>query len=241
MIRWLQKTVALRWVILPLVFGITVYMAYLSASRLTDDSGTLIFDTSLDNYLSKGRDSYRFFLQVTEMFGDDQFILMATQPPAGSGPDAEFFLELDAMSADIRRQVPGVKEVLSVINTPQFLTSCVGDSHFYFEAPGSVCVSLLEQLQAAHKCWDEHPQGLAAPTGSAAAGPAADDPDGPVFFSGGEDGSREEAPQAASASDTPPPTDGNEEEPVFFPGGKSTAPDPAPASTGMEKTVAGNP
>ncbi|MBF0351987.1 MAG: MMPL family transporter [SAR324 cluster bacterium] len=135
-----------------LVFaGITIFLAYSVTARLFVPDQGLLIDTSLDNYISQNSRAYQLFNESRRVFGNEQFVVLAVQPPQKK-MDLNFMLRLEQLTLDLEQKIPQLLKVQSLINIPRMTGDCAGKSWFHQKNLGDYCDSLLTKYQQGLDC-----------------------------------------------------------------------------------------
>ena len=123
-------------------------------------SGELIIDSTVEPFIERSSGAYQEFLEVRDAFGNEDVLVVALhQPQTGVGLD--FINTLADISHEVRKNIPGVIAVTSLLDIPRPPGTCSGKSYFHTLQPGSVCVSLLERYRHARQCiLDGPPAGI---------------------------------------------------------------------------------
>ena len=123
-------------------------------------SGDLIIDSTVEPFIERSSGAYREFLEVRDAFGNEDVLVVALhQPQTGVGLD--FINTLADISHEVRKNIPGVIAVTSLLDISRPPGTCSGKSYFHTLQPGSVCVSLLERYRHARQCiLDGPPAGI---------------------------------------------------------------------------------
>ncbi|MFC1849535.1 MMPL family transporter [candidate division CSSED10-310 bacterium] len=79
------------------------------------------------------------------VFGNEKIMFIALKPGLENGFNLDFFLKLTDLEAQINNRIPGVKNILSILNTPQTSGDCFGQSYFHKLSPDFNCESILDQ------------------------------------------------------------------------------------------------
>ncbi|MEC7215379.1 MAG: MMPL family transporter, partial [SAR324 cluster bacterium] len=123
-------------------------------------SGDLIIDSTVEPFIERSSGAYKEFLEVRYAFGNEDVLVVALhQPQKGVGLD--FINTLADISHEVRKNIPGVIAVTTLLDIPRPPGTCSGKSYFHTLQPGSVCVSLLERYRHARQCiLDGPPPGI---------------------------------------------------------------------------------
>ena len=130
---------------------ISFFFLIRSEQKLFDhSSGELIIDSTVEPFIERSSGAYQEFLEVRDAFGNEDVLVVALhQPQTGVGLD--FINTLADISHEVRKNIPGVIAVTSLLDIPAS-RNCSGKSYFHTLQPGSVCVSLLERYRHARQC-----------------------------------------------------------------------------------------
>ncbi|MBF0238195.1 MAG: hypothetical protein HQM12_10845 [SAR324 cluster bacterium] len=89
-IKFLQKLKDYPFPVIGVILAITVLFAIKAESHLINVDGDLVIDSSLDNYISRDSDSYEFFKQMRDVFGNEEMMIVAMQPHPETGFNVDF-------------------------------------------------------------------------------------------------------------------------------------------------------
>jgi uncharacterized protein len=140
------KTVILITLVITAYFGFEIH-----EGMFTKD-GKLILDTTLEPIISRGSDGYDFFREMEKVFGKNELIVIALKQKGNQPFDLNFFRHYNKLSKNIKKNVPGIKLVLSLTNLPNidniinFISPCRGKAFFYYpEAPNitAKCINIF--------------------------------------------------------------------------------------------------
>ena len=158
--KFVKHLIDYPWVVIAVVGVASLFFFWQARDAIFDEDFSLIIDASLENYISRSSDDYQFYIQTTEAFGSENFMLIGVDVPPDADRHLDFFLEVDEMTRRLQDEVPGVSKVIGVTNTPSFSTVCVGKSYFHRETYGSFCESVLERYRTASACLAQFPTGV---------------------------------------------------------------------------------
>ncbi len=131
---------------------LTAFFTYSASQKLFDDENTLIVNSTVEPFMSRGSGTYGFFNKMRDIFGSEEVLVVALQPKNLDAFDFQFFLIVDRLTKELRQEVPGVKNVMGLTNTPRVDGSCSGKSFFHVEEVGSVCVSVIDTYAGQLDC-----------------------------------------------------------------------------------------
>jgi len=123
---------------------LTALFTYKAYDVLLDDNNNLIVDSTVEPFMSRGSGTYEFFKKIRNIFGSEEILVVAFKPKDLDRFDLKFFLTLNEFTRSVQAEVPGVKNVLSLTNTPRIEGLCSGKSFFHVEGIGSTCESVLD-------------------------------------------------------------------------------------------------
>jgi uncharacterized protein len=123
---------------------LTALFTYKAYDVLLDDNNNLIVDSTVEPFMSRGSGTYEFFKKIRNIFGSEEILVVAFKPNNLDRFNLKFFLLLDEFTKSLQAEVPGVKNVLSLTNTPRIDGLCGGKSFFHIEGVGSTCESVLD-------------------------------------------------------------------------------------------------
>ncbi len=147
---------------------LTAYFTYSASQILFDDENTLIVNSTVEPFMSRGSGTYGFFKKIRNIFGSEEVMVVALQPKNLESFDFQFFLTVDRLTKELKQELPGVKNVMGLTNTPRVDGTCSGKSFFHLEDVGSTCVSIIDTYAGQLDCLknrDKYPQ--AATSGQA--------------------------------------------------------------------------
>lgn len=151
-IRFFQKVAAYPKTLILVVLLMTGLLTYQAGQKLFDNKGGMIIDSSVEPFMARGSGSYAFFKRMRDVFGNEEVLVIALKPTKQSRFDLNFFLTVDALTRELEQDLPEVKSVASLTNTPRVSGACSGKSFFHKEGLGSACESILNTYRQQLEC-----------------------------------------------------------------------------------------
>ncbi|MGK5094282.1 MMPL family transporter [Deltaproteobacteria bacterium TL4] len=130
---------------------------YFYAQQKIFVNGQLNIDSTLEPFISRDSGIYEEFKKMRQIFGNEEALIIAVQPPPSKELNLAFFQKMDQLTRAIPEKMEHVERVLSLTNIPQHRGPCTGKSYFHQEATGSICVSILEQYAHEYACLNQSP------------------------------------------------------------------------------------
>jgi uncharacterized protein len=151
-IRFFQKVASYPKTLILIVLLITGLLTYQASQNLLDSKGGMIIDSSVEPFMARGSGTYSFFKQMRDVFGNEEVLVIALKPTKLSQFDLNFFLTVDELTRELETDVPEVKSVSSLTNTPRVDGACSGKSFFHKEGIGSTCESIIDTYNQQLEC-----------------------------------------------------------------------------------------
>ncbi len=127
----------------------TLFFAYEAKKELFSPEGSLIVDTSIEPVMARESGSYDFYLKMNDTFAKKDVMILAIKPKEF---DLDFINKLQNLQNDLKENLRGVEGVLSILNAPNPNGVCSGESYFHVERAGSICSSIIEEVNNKIAC-----------------------------------------------------------------------------------------
>lgn len=151
-IKFFQTIAKYKKLLVIVSLVLTTFMAWSAKQKLFDDQNSLIIDSTVEPFMSRGSGTYDFFKKMRTIFGSEEVLVVSLQPQNDAEIDLNFFLLTDKLSREIEDNLSGVKSVASLTTTPRVDGACSGDTFFHLESVGSTCVSVLDDYFGQQEC-----------------------------------------------------------------------------------------
>ncbi len=151
-IRFFQKIASYPKTLILVVLLLTGLLTYQASQKLFDHKGGMIIDSSVEPFMARGSGSYAFFKEMRDVFGNEEVLVVALKPTKLNQFDLNFFLTVDALTKELKKELPEVKSVSSLTNTPRVDGACSGKSFFHREGIGSTCESIINNYHQQLEC-----------------------------------------------------------------------------------------
>lgn len=130
---------------------LTIFFFSVFKNHVISQTGELIIDASLNNYMSQTSNAYLYFNKVRNLFGNEESLLIGIQPKNFTY-DIDFLVTLAELTERLKEEVSGLDTVQSLTSVKQFSGKCSDYSYFHKEIPGSVCQSVIKKYLNDQQC-----------------------------------------------------------------------------------------
>ena len=110
------------------------------------ETGRLRINSTVEPFIERDSGAYQQFLDARKAFGSEEVVVIALHNTEKKPIGLEFIVTLGHLKSDIETTVPGITKVLSMLDIPQASGECAGKSYFHQMGIGSVCFSVVENM-----------------------------------------------------------------------------------------------